>query len=137
MNNYFIYVDGKGYQGEDPEHTYPCDYGGDGWHVHNHYEQNVLLFGDKAKAISGDISLKSNMDRIFSRMRSGILSPRQIVINCQAELDGSDDKNLVDTLLKLSVSSAAATLGSIKSEKKAIASRKNGKLGGRPKKTGA
>jgi hypothetical protein len=33
--------------------------------------------------------------------------------------------------------SAAATLGSIKSERKAIASRENGKLGGRPKKTGA
>ena len=31
-------------------------------------------------------------------------------------------------------SSAAATLGSIKSERKAIASRENGKLGGRPKK---
>jgi hypothetical protein len=44
----------------------------------------------------------------------------------------------VDTLLKSSsTSQAASTLGSIKSDKKAIASRENGKLGGRPKKTGA
>jgi hypothetical protein len=45
---------------------------------------------------------------------------------------------LIDTLLKSSsTSQAAATLGSIKSERKAIASRENGKLGGRPKKIGA
>lgn len=45
---------------------------------------------------------------------------------------------LIDTLLKSSsTSQAATTLGSIKSERKAIASRENGKLGGRPKKTAA
>ena len=45
---------------------------------------------------------------------------------------------LIDTLLKSSsTSQAASTLGSIKSDKKAIASRENGKLGGRPKKTAA
>lgn len=42
-----------------------------------------------------------------------------------------DARWLVDTIR---TSQAAATLGSIKSERKAIASRENGKLGGRPRK---
>lgn len=94
MKNYFIYVDGQGYQGEDTEHTYPCDYGGEGWHVSNHYEKNMLLFGDPAKAIGGETNLKSHLDRILSRMRDGSLDAEQIVINCQTDTDNSQDKQI-------------------------------------------
>lgn len=92
VNNYYIYVDGLGYQGEDPENTYPCNYGGEGWHVSNHHEKNILLFGETPKEICGDINLKSHVDRILSVMRSGLINPKQIVINCQAELDCSTCK---------------------------------------------
>ena len=42
---------------------------------------------------------------------------------------------IINNYFGTDVSAAASTLGSIKSEKKAAASRKNGKLGGRPRKT--
>lgn len=49
----------------------------------------------------------------------------------------SDDKFInILKLLATSKTNAAAALGSIRTDKKAAASRKNGKLGGRPKKEG-
>jgi hypothetical protein len=53
------------------------------------------------------------------------------------ELAGDDDELYwgSHTIRKSELSSAAAALGSIKSDKKAASSRENGKLGGRPKGT--
>lgn len=44
-----------------------------------------------------------------------------------------DEATLIDAQAQADKSLAAFALGSIKTEKKAVASRKNGKLGGRPK----
>ena len=61
---------------------------------------------------------------------------RQLGAGWTVHIDDQDGTEIMQFVITRS-SSAAATLGSIKSDKKAIASRENGKLGGRPKKTGA
>jgi len=48
---------------------------------------------------------------------------------------GTEQDDAKWLLEQIAISNAASILGSIKSERKAAASRKNGKLGGRPKKT--
>lgn len=92
MKNYFIYIDGRGYQGEDPEQTCPCDYGTTGFHSENYNYKNILIFGDRARAIEGNINLKSHVDKILSKIRDGKIKAKQIIINCQPDIDGTEDK---------------------------------------------
>ncbi|MFA6270297.1 MAG: hypothetical protein WC657_03755 [Candidatus Paceibacterota bacterium] len=59
----------------ESEEVENCDYGGEGWHVRNHMQRNKLLFGkvlDKPKLITGYICLKSELERILSRVREGM-----------------------------------------------------------------
>ena len=74
--NFVIYINHKPYLGESEE-TEKADYGGEGWHVHNHSERNVLKFGDigdKPKTIVGVRCLKSEIDRIMTRMKDGSIA---------------------------------------------------------------
>lgn len=100
MNNYFIYINGAGYGGEDPEKTYPCDYGGSGFHTSNHSRKNVLIFGNEAKVIEGNICLRSHLDKILDRMREGRIIVNQIIINCQPDTCGLID---IKKIMKLKV----------------------------------
>jgi hypothetical protein len=61
---------------------------------------------------------------------------RQLGAGWTVHIEDQDGNEVMQFTITRS-SAAAATLGSIKSKRKAIASRENGKLGGRPKKTGA
>ena len=61
---------------------------------------------------------------------------RQLSAGWIVHIEDQDGTEIMQFTITRS-SSAASTLGSIKSERKAIASRENGKLGGRPKKTAA
>ena len=61
---------------------------------------------------------------------------RQLGVGWTVHIEDQDGTEVMQFTISRS-SLAASTLGSIKSERKAIASRENGKLGGRPKKTAA
>ena len=61
---------------------------------------------------------------------------RQLGAGWTVHIEDQDGTEIVQFTTTRS-SSAASALGSIKSDKKAIASRENGKLGGRPRKTAA
>jgi len=82
MKNFYIYVDGMAYLGEDPEKTYKCDIGGNGWNVSNHGSQNVIILSNESlpKKIEGNRNLKSELDRILIRMKNEVMNPEKIVI---------------------------------------------------------
>lgn len=74
IHYYHIYIDIYPYLGESEE-TEKCDYGGEGWHISNHMERNKLILGevtDKPKLIVGELGLKSQMDRIITRCKTGM-----------------------------------------------------------------
>lgn len=74
IHYYHIYVDIYPYMGESEE-VEKCDYGGGGWHVSNHIERNKLLFGkvlEKPKLITGETCLRSELNRIIDRAKSGM-----------------------------------------------------------------
>jgi hypothetical protein len=59
----------------------------------------------------------------------------QAARECGDKLTNKLGLSWTDAVIVSNVSAAAAALGSIRSEKKSIASRENGKRGGRPKKS--
>lgn len=80
--NHNIFIDGLPYLGETDE-TEQADYGGGGWHVANHYTRNVLGIGkkhDQPKVIVGYTCLKSEIDRIITRLRDGSIVAHEIKI---------------------------------------------------------
>lgn len=79
-----IYVDSRGYQGEDLEASEPRQGGlQNGWHNHNSGAQDALKFGDEAMPIVAEINIKSHIDRIFTRLRNGTLKASRIVIEIE------------------------------------------------------
>ena len=73
-----IYVDGRGYQGEDLDAQEPRRPGMGA--LHNFDGQSVLKFGDDPVTIVSEINIKSHLDRIMTRIRSKTLNPSRIVI---------------------------------------------------------
>ena len=95
-----ISVNGMAYMGESDE-TEAADYGGEGWHVSNHYRVNLLEFsGDTSpKVIEGHRNLKSHIDKIvteFRRKGLGLYSlevreyPRELYADQYATSEGRD-----------------------------------------------
>lgn len=83
MRFYFIHVDGRPYLGEDPDRTIPANVGGEGWQVSNHQAVNELVFGEKGqdpKVITGERGLRSEVDRIVTRITLGALDCKRIEI---------------------------------------------------------
>ena len=76
-----IYVDGLAYQGEDLERDEARQPGlVNGFSSHNLGALSALKFGDEAVVVSGQINIKSHLDRILTRVRNGTLDPKRIVI---------------------------------------------------------
>lgn len=79
-----IYVDDRGYQGEDVD-ALEIQQGslGNGWHNANPGPLHCLKFGDEATPIAGEINMKSHLDRIVARIRNKTLNAKRIVIELE------------------------------------------------------
>ena len=79
-----IYVNERGYQGEDLDKLEERRPGlASGFSSHNLGALHALRFGDVAMPIVGDINIKSHLDRIFTRIRYGTLDAKRIVIELE------------------------------------------------------
>lgn len=76
-----VYVDGRGYQGEDLDREEPRQ-GGLGT-LHNFGTLDALKFGDEAKLLIGEITIKGAIERIFTRIRNKTLDATRIVIELE------------------------------------------------------
>lgn len=76
-----IYVDGRGYQGEDLDREEPRRPGMGA--LHNFDSVSALKFGDEPIAIISEINIKSHLDRIMARLRSKTLDAKRIVIELE------------------------------------------------------
>ena len=76
-----IFVDGMGYLGES-EDTYDTNCGGEGWHIANHNQLNVLEFaaGKAGIKIVGIRNLLSHLEKILKRVKDGEIKPEEIHI---------------------------------------------------------
>lgn len=92
MDEYYIFVNGQAYSGESDD-VYVSDYGGNGWHINNHKEATVLLFGGEPHKIEGNINLKSHLNKILKRSRDGQLSINKIEINVVGESEAKICEN--------------------------------------------
>lgn len=76
-----IYVDGAGYQGEDPDATYPSPGPqAGGLHTYTGEEVNKLRFGYQPIPIEGNRNLASHVQRILNRIKDGHLEAESIRI---------------------------------------------------------
>lgn len=76
-----IAVNGAYYQGEDTDSEIAVNLGAGGWHVPNVGTVGALKFGSVPKQIGGKRNLRSELDRILSRIESGHLDAETIVIH--------------------------------------------------------
>ena len=76
-----IYVDGRAYQGEDLDHEEPRRPGLGT--LHNFSTLDALKFGDVPKDIHGEIGIRGAIERILTRLRSGTLDAKRIVIEIE------------------------------------------------------
>lgn len=82
MDTFTIWADGLAYAGEaeGTEAGVPFNANGSGWRDVTGDRQNVLVFGGEPHRIEGHANLRSQMDRIFRRLRAGQLTATEIVI---------------------------------------------------------
>lgn len=81
MKKWTIWLDGQAYRGESTsaEHAHAAATGG--WSGRQPATRSAVLIGDgPAKVISGKTNLKSEMDRILSRIAEGSIDPEEITI---------------------------------------------------------
>jgi len=79
-----IYVNERGYQGEDLDRLEARHAGlASGFSSHNLGALHALQFGDVAMPIVGDINIKSHLQRILTRIHYGTLDAKRIVIELE------------------------------------------------------
>lgn len=81
MKTWTIHIDGKPYGGESPATENAHSSATGGWSGRQPATRSaVLIGGGPAKIISGKTNLKSEMDRILSRIAEGSIDPEEITI---------------------------------------------------------
>lgn len=85
MHKARIYVDGKGYQGVDPDTFEPAQNDGlsNSFRNYNSDALEALRFGDEAIEIASHINIKSHVERILTRLRKGTLKASRIIIELE------------------------------------------------------
>ena len=79
-----IYVNERGYQGEDLDKLEERRPGlASGFSSHNLGALNALNFGNEPMVIVGDINIKSHLERILTRIRYGTLDAKRVVIELE------------------------------------------------------
>lgn len=82
MNNYTIKINGKYLSGYDYGELEKEKIGPSGWYTQES-SMEKMLFSDKkenARLAEGNINLKSELDRVYDRMRYGDLKVDEILI---------------------------------------------------------
>lgn len=81
MKEWTIWLDGQAYRGESPTTEPALATATGGWSGRQPATRNaVMIGGGPAKIIAGKTNLKSEMDRILSRIAEGSIDPQEITI---------------------------------------------------------
>lgn len=80
MKTWTIHIDSQPYGGESPETENATATATGGWSGKQPATRNGLVIGGEAKRIEGKTNLKSELDRIMSRIAEGVIDPAEITI---------------------------------------------------------
>lgn len=87
MKTWTIHIDSQPYGGESPATENATATATGGWSGKQPATRNGLVIGGEAKRIEGKTNLKSELDRIMSRIAEGSIDPEEITIRkavCEA-----------------------------------------------------